>query len=141
MKVLCYQRVSTYRQNFGRQDDYAQRFCELNGYELAATCRDFAVSGQVPPRRRHGFRELVCALAVGKSDLVSDIDRLTRDPDLLSSIGSVAALLPCPIVFYWECWATRGFQAVYDPEFVEIQRGLSARLTDMLSTFGVRSVS
>lgn len=123
MKVLSYQRVSTARQNFDRQDAYAREFCELNGFELVDTFRDRGFAGDEHPRERPAFREVEAAIAAQRGDLVvvSEMDRLTRDAGVATFLGE---LLPCPIVLFFECWSTRSLLFTYRPEFLALQWGL-----------------
>jgi DNA invertase Pin-like site-specific DNA recombinase len=64
--------------------------CTRRGLELVAVCRDEGVSGAVPPEKRPGLAEAICALDRGDGGLlmVAKVDRLGR------SFADLALLTP-----------------------------------------------
>jgi DNA invertase Pin-like site-specific DNA recombinase len=106
VRVLAYQRVSTRKQGFDRQELDARQFCELNGFELGDMFQE-KVSGYTPPWFRKEFLRLSAAVDMGQGDLVffSELDRFSRQSWVWERIHH-SKLLPCPLVFERENYCT-----------------------------------
>ena len=84
MRALAYARFSTALQSDASIDDQLRvcaNYAEREGWEIAGTFTDYAISGSV--RARPGFNDLLAAIAAGRGDVVlaESIDRLSRDQE------------------------------------------------------------
>lgn len=80
MKVYSYIRVSTERQEFGRQEEAIKKYCQENNIKLDREFSD-KISGKTFDRKEYQeMRELV-----QKDDviIIKELDRLGRDMDLI----------------------------------------------------------